>query len=133
MADTDAGGMTARRNSNASKREGGSRYAFPPAWQDDVENLAKEYFAEHGKHVTAAPAWRLLQQRAKDYDLLYIQQVVGEAGDRHSHLVWLEWDGKPRQSIHYRTFKDYIERMNRSLLEATDNLDAPEGRQWSGV
>ena len=115
------------------KREGGSRYAFPPAWQDDVGNLAKEYFAEHGKHVTAAPAWGLLHQRAKDNDLCYIRQVVGEAGDRHSHLIWLEWDGKPRQSIHYRTFKDFIEKINRSLRETADDPDAPEVAQWSGV
>ena len=115
-----------------SKPEGGSRYAFPPAWQDDVGNLVKAYFAEHGKHVTAAPAWRLLGQRAKDSDLCYIQQVVGEAGDRHSHLLWLEWDGKPRQSIHYRTFKDYIEKVNRSLRETADDLDALKFTQCAG-
>ena len=112
---------------------GSSRYEYPPSWQDDVKAMAKEHFAEHDKCITAAPAWRLLQQRAKDYDLWYIQQVVGEAGDKCAHLEWLEWDGKPRQPISFRRFKDFLELVNRSLREADNDPDVPMVTRWRGV
>ena len=94
------------------------RYRKPPAWQLDVTEMVEDYFAKHGKYLTAAPGWRKLGHGGAGHGLLYVEDGIGEAGEPTAHIVWVERDGLPRKPISYRRFKDLLEHENRRLRKA---------------
>ncbi len=95
--------------------------------------MAQDHFADHGKCITATPGWGKLKEGGAGHGLLYVEAVEGKAGEPGAQIVWLEWDGKPRKPISYRTFKNFLEQVNRRLREKAGGSDAPRITRWRGV